>query len=99
MSLPLFALFLAAFAVGTTEFIVAGLLPALASDLAVDIPTAGLLISGYAIAVAIGGPILALITGRLPRRPLLLMLMVVFIAGNVLCALATNYWLLLGARL
>ena len=99
MSLPLFALSLAAFAVGTTEFIVAGLLPALASDLAVDIPTAGLLISGYAIAVAIGGPILALITGMLPRRPLLLMLMVVFIAGNVLCALATNYWLLLGARL
>jgi DHA1 family inner membrane transport protein len=68
-------------------------------DLAVDIPTAGLLISGYAIGVALGGPILALLTGKLPRRPLLLVLMLVFVLGNVLCALATSYWLLLGARL
>ena len=99
MPLPLFGLFLAAFAVGTTEFIVAGLLPALAADLSVDIPTAGLLISGYAIGVAIGGPFLSIATGSLPRRPLLLALMVVFVIGNALCALATSYWLLMGARL
>ena len=99
MPLPLFALFVAAFAIGTTEMIVAGLLPALAADLSVDIPTAGLLITGYALGVAIGGPILALATSRLPRRALLLTMMVVFIAGNALCALATNYWLLMGARL
>ncbi len=99
MPLPLLALFVAAFAVGTTELVIAGLLPALAADLAVDIPTAGLLISGYAIGVAVGGPILALATAGLPRRPLLLAMMLVFIAGNVLCALATDYWLLMGARL
>ena len=99
MSLPLIGLFLAAFAVGTTELIIAGLLPALAADLHVDIPTAGLLITGYAIGVAIGGPILAIFTGSLPRRPLLLALMVVFVAGNMLCALSTDYWMLLAARL
>jgi len=99
MPLPLLALFLAAFAVGTTELIIAGLLPALAFDLNVDIPTAGLLISGYAIGVAIGGPLLSLATTTLPRRPLLLVLMVVFVAGNVLCALSTSYWLLMGSRL
>ncbi len=99
MPLPLFALFLAAFAIGTSEFIVAGLLPALAADLSVDIPTAGLLISGYAVGVAVGGPILAIVTGRLPRRALLLMLMAVSIAGNALCAVAGSYWLLMGARL
>jgi predicted MFS family arabinose efflux permease len=96
---PVFALSLAAFAVGTTELIIAGLLPSLAADLAVDIPTAGLLISGYALGVAVGGPIFALVTGSLPRRPLLLCLMAVFVLGNGLCALAGSYWLLLGARL
>ncbi len=99
MPLPLLALFVAAFAIGTTEIVVAGLLPALAADLSVDIPTAGLLITGYALGVAIGGPVLILLTGRLPRRALLLAMMLVFIAGNVLCALATSYWLLMGARL
>ena len=99
MPLPLFALFVAAFAVGTTELVVAGLLPALAADLSVDIPTAGLLITGYALGVAVGGPILILSTGRLPRRALLLTMMLVFVAGNALCALATSYWLLMGARL
>jgi len=99
MPLPLFALFAAAFAIGTTELVVAGLLPALAADLSVDIPTAGLLISGYALGVAVGGPILILLTGRLPRRVLLLAMMAVFVAGNALCALANSYWLLMGARL
>ena len=99
MPLPLFALFAAAFAVGTTELVVAGLLPALAADLSVDIPTAGLLITGYALGVAVGGPILVLATGRLPRRALLMTMMMLFVVGNALCALATSYWLLMGARL
>ena len=99
MPLPLFALFLAAFAVGTNELIIAGLLPALARDLEVSIPTAGLLISGYAICVAVGGPILAIFTNRLPRKPLLIGLMAIFVAGNVLCAFATSYWFLMAARL
>ncbi len=99
MPLPLFALFVAAFAVGTTELVVAGLLPALATDLAVDVPTAGLLITGYALGVAVGGPVLVLATGRVPRRGLLMAMMLVFVAGNALCALATSYWLLMGARL
>ena len=99
MPLPIFALFVAAFAIGTTEMVVAGLLPALAADLSVDIPTAGLLISGYALGVAIGGPILALATSRFPRRAVLLAMMLIFVAGNALCALATSYWLLMGARL
>ncbi len=99
MPLPLFALFVAAFAVGTTELVVAGLLPALAADLSVDIPTTGLLITGYALGVAVGGPILILATGRFPRRGLLLTMMLVFVTGNALCALATSYWLLMGARL
>jgi DHA1 family inner membrane transport protein len=98
MSLPLLALFLAAFAVGTTEFIIAGLLPEIASDLGVSIATAGLLISGYAAGVAIGGPIVAIATTRFERRATLLGLMAVFLAGNALCALSPSYAWLLAAR-
>jgi len=97
--IPVIALFLSAFAICTAEFIIAGLLPSIARDLAVDIPTAGLLISGYALGVAIASPVFALLTGGLPRRPLMIVLMLIFVVGNVLCALATSYWMLLGARL
>lgn len=96
---PVFALFLSAFAVCTAEMIVAGVLPALARDLDVDIATAGLLITGYAIGVALFGPALALATGGVSRRLLLMALMAIFVIGNVLCAIATSYWALLGARL
>lgn len=96
---PILALFLAAFAVCTAEMIVAGVLPALAHDLDVDIATAGLLITGYAIGVALFAPVLALATGAVSRRLLLIALMVVFVVGNALCAIATDYWTLLGARL
>lgn len=96
---PIAALILATFAVVTAEMVVAGLLPALAADLDVTIPVAGQLITGYAIGVGIAGPILALLTGRVPRRVLLLAVMVIYIAGNVLCALATSYWTLMWARL
>jgi DHA1 family inner membrane transport protein len=96
---PVFALFLATFAVCTAELIIAGLLPAIAHDLDVDIPTAGLLITGYALGVAIAGPILALLTTGVLRRILLIAVMAVFVAGNILCALSGTYWMLLGSRL
>ena len=99
MPLPIFALFLAAFAIGTTEFVIAGILTDVASDLGVSIPTAGSLISGYAAGVAIGGPIVALITSRFERKATLLGLMTIFIIGNAFCALAPSYGWLMAARI
>src|SRR5688572_22229728 len=96
---PIAALLVAAFAVCTTELIIGGLLPAIAADLSVTIPTAGLLISGYALGVAVAGPALALATTRLPRKGLLLVVMAVFVVGNLLCAVSNSYWMLLAARL
>lgn len=91
MSLPLFALFLAAFAFGTTEFVIAGVLPQVADGLGVSIPVAGYLVSGYAIGIAIGGPLLTLATTRLARRTLLLGLVAAFTLGQVACALAPGF--------
>ncbi|MGX1305687.1 DHA1 family inner membrane transport protein [Amorphus suaedae] len=96
--LPLLALGLASFGIGTTEFVIMGLLPNVAQDLAVSIPTAGLLVTGYALSVTFGSPFLAIATAKMDRRHALLLLMGVFIAGNVLCAVSPNYWLLMGAR-
>jgi DHA1 family inner membrane transport protein len=97
MPVALFALSLAAFAIGTAEFIIAGLLPDLSSNFGVSIPTAGLLVTAYAIAVAIGGPILALLTARLPRKPMIVGLLAVFAVGQAFCALAPSYpWLMAG---
>jgi DHA1 family inner membrane transport protein len=96
---PISALFLSTFAICTSELIVAGLLPALSADLHVDIPTAGLLITGYALGVAIASPLLALLTANLSRRSLLLAIIMVFVLGTVLCAISTTYWMLLGSRL
>jgi DHA1 family inner membrane transport protein len=98
MRIALFALAVAAFAIGTTEFVIMGLLPRIATDLSVTIPSAGLLVSGYALGVVFGGPVLALATARLPRKTVLLVLMGVFVLGNALCALAPNYELLMSAR-
>lgn len=98
MRLPLFALAVSAFAIGTTEFVVMGLLPQMAGDLGVSIPSAGLLVSGYALGVVIGGPVLAMATAKLPRKAVLLVLMGIFVLGNVLCALAPNYEMLMVAR-
>ncbi|WLE58207.1 MFS transporter [Burkholderia plantarii] len=98
MPLPLFALAIAAFGIGTTEFVIMGLLPNVALDLDVSIPAAGMLVSGYALGVTIGAPILAIITAKMPRRQALLGLIGVFIAGNLLCAIAPNYGLLMAAR-
>jgi len=99
LRLVLFALAMASFAIGTTEFVIMGLLPEVAGDLAVTIPQAGLLVSGYALGVVFGAPILAAATARLDRRHALLLLIAIFIGGNLLCAIAPNYVLLMGARI
>ncbi|HUC16774.1 MAG TPA: MFS transporter [Acetobacteraceae bacterium] len=94
----LLALALASFGIGTTEFAIMGLLPEVARDLAVSIPRAGLLVSGYALSVTFGSPFLAVATARMDRKRALLVLVGIFIFGNLLCALAPGYWLLMGAR-
>lgn len=83
MPLPLVALFITAFAFGTTEFVIAGILPQLADGLGVTIPAAGLLVSGYALAIAIGGPVLTMVTTSVARKRLLLILATVFVAGQL----------------
>lgn len=89
--LPLFALFFAAFAFGTTEFVIAGVLPQVADGLGVSIPTSGYLVSGYATGIAIGGPLLALATKSVSRKALLLGLAVAFTIGQAACALAPDF--------
>lgn len=99
MPFAIYALALAAFAVGSAEFVISGILPPLADDLGVSIPVAGLLVSAYAVGVAIGGPILTVFTARLPQRHVLISVMAVFSLAQVLCAIAPDYGLLLAARL
>jgi DHA1 family inner membrane transport protein len=99
MPLALLALAIASFCIGTTEFVIMGLLPDVARDLGVTIPVAGLLVSGYALGVVFGAPIVAAAAIRVPRKPALLGMVGVFILGNVLCALAPNYFVLLLARI
>jgi DHA1 family inner membrane transport protein len=99
MPLALIALAVASFCIGTTEFVIMGLLPDVARDLGVTIPVAGLLVTGYALGVVFGAPVVAAATIRLPRKPALLGMVGVFILGNVLCALAPNYGVLLLARI
>jgi len=94
----LISLLLGAFAIGTTEFVAAGLLPAIAGDLGVSIPDAGFLVTGYALSVAVGGPLLVVIAGRLPRKPALLGVMALFVAGHVVSALAPSFAVLLLGR-
>ncbi|MBB3522400.1 MFS transporter [Rhizobium sp. BK456] len=98
MPLALLVLALSSFAIGTTEFVIMGLLPEVATDLSVTIPQAGWLVTGYALAVAIGAPVMAIATAKLKRRTALIALMAFFIAGNLLCALASDYWVLMIAR-
>ncbi|WP_192182843.1 MFS transporter [Mesorhizobium amorphae] len=89
--LPLFALFFAAFAFGTTEFVIAGVLPQVADGLSVSIPTSGYLVSGYACGIAIGGPLLTLATKSFSRKALLLGLSIAFTIGQAACALAPDF--------
>jgi DHA1 family inner membrane transport protein len=99
MPLPLFALLITACAIGTTEFVVSGLLLQVSADLGVDIPTAGFLVTGYAMGVVIGGPIMTVLTARLNRRTALLVLVAIFICANVFCALSTSFAATLAARI
>lgn len=96
--LALLALAISAFGIGTTEFVPVGLLASIASDLNIGITLAGLIISGYAIGVAVGAPILTALTNRMNRKTLLMALMVVFIGGNLVSALSTSFELLIATR-
>ena len=99
MPLALLALTISAFAIGTTEFVIVGLLPTIAADLGVNLPSAGLLVSLYALGVAVGAPVLTALTGKLPRKTLLVSLMVLFTAGNLLAWKAPGYESLVIARI
>ncbi|PRY59581.1 MFS transporter [Glycomyces artemisiae] len=99
MPLALFALMISAFGIGTTEFVVSGLLPEIADEMKVSLPTAGLLISGYALGVVVGGPIATAAGTRLPRKNMLIVLMVLFIAGNMIAAVGVSYGLLMTGRI
>ncbi|MFE2730987.1 MFS transporter [Streptomyces sp. NPDC059349] len=98
MPLALLALAVGAFGIGTTEFVMMGLLPNVADDLHISIPSAGRLVSAYALGVVIGAPLLAALTARMPRRRVLVALMVLFVAGNAVSAAAPDYHLLMAAR-
>lgn len=98
MPLALWALTLSAFAIGTTEFVIVGLIPTIATSLQVSLPSAGLLVSLYALGVAVGAPVLTALTGRVPRKLLLAGLMLLFTAGNLTAWMAPGYGALMAAR-
>lgn len=98
MPLALFALTIAAYAIGTTEFVIVGLLPTVANDLAVTLPMAGLIVSVYALGVTFGAPILTALTGGMNRKSLMLGLMGLFVIGNGVAAISPTYEMLLVAR-
>jgi len=99
MPVTLFALMLGVFCLGTAEIIISGLLPFVASDLSVSLPDAGLLVTGYALGVTIIGPFVTLLTTRVPRKTLVLGLMVPFIIGNIWAVFASDYQMLMAARI
>jgi MFS transporter, DHA1 family, inner membrane transport protein len=99
MPAALLALAIGAFGIGTTEFVIMGLLPEVAATYSVSIPSAGLLISGYALGVVVGAPLLTAAGSRWSRKALLISLMGLFIAGNVLAAIAPTYGLLMTGRI
>ncbi|AQR70429.1 MFS sugar transporter [Janthinobacterium sp. LM6] len=99
MPIALLALTLSAFAIGTTEFVIVGLLPTIAADLGVNLPSAGLLVSLYALGVAVGAPVLTALTGKIPRKTLLLSLMILFTLGNLLAWKSPGYETLVVARI
>lgn len=98
MPLALLALAIGAFAIGTTEFVIMGLLPDVAADLGVPVPTAGYLISAYALGVVVGAPLLTAVSTRLPRKTVLLVFMAVFLAGNLATVLASSYGAVFASR-
>ncbi|MFD7501476.1 MFS transporter [Streptomyces sp. NPDC001700] len=98
MPLALLALAISAFGIGTTEFVMMGLLPNVADDLSTSVPTAGYLVSAYAIGVVIGAPLLTALGARIPRKRMLVLLMGLFTVGNLASALAPSFGLLLAGR-
>ncbi len=98
MPIALYALTAGAFGIGVTEFVIMGLLLEVGQDFGVSISAAGLLISGYALGVVLGAPLLTALTARWPQRRTLLGLMVIFTLGNLACALAPDYATLMAAR-
>ncbi|MCF3147826.1 MFS transporter [Streptomyces platensis] len=99
MPLALLALAISAFGIGTTEFVMMGLLPNVADDLGTSVPTAGYLVSAYALGVVIGAPLLTALGSRIPRKRMLVWLMAVFTVGNLASALAPTFGLLVAGRL
>lgn len=99
MNLALLALTLSAFAIGTTEFVIVGLIPTIANDLSVSLPSAGLLVSLYALGVAVGAPVLTALTAKWNRKHVLLALMSLFVVGNLAAWQAPNYETLIIARI
>ena len=99
MPFVVYALAASTFAIGTTEFVVVGLLPGIAKDLNVTVPTAGLLVSLYALSITLGTPIFSALTGRFARRGLILSLMGLFTATNLVAAIAPDYYTLLTSRI
>src|SRR6201996_7940717 len=99
MRKPILALAVSGFGIGTSEFIIMGLLPDLARSFQVSIPKTGILVTGYALSVTLGSPLVALSLSRIDRKRALLILMGMFVAGNALCALAPTFLLLLLARI
>ncbi|MGN6487631.1 MAG: MFS transporter [Devosia sp.] len=97
--MAIFALFLGTFSIGTTEFVIAGILPSIAEALHASIPSAGLSVTYSALGVAIGGPILTLALARMPRKTMALGMMGLFIAGQIICALADSYALVMAGRI
>lgn len=99
MPIALYALTVGAFGIGVTEFVIMGLLLQVSADLGVSIPVAGLLMSGYALGVFVGAPILTIATRSLPRKTTLLVLMAIFTLGNLAAALAPSFGWLMAARI
>ncbi|KOG27913.1 MFS transporter [Streptomyces viridochromogenes] len=98
MPLALIALAVGAFGIGTTEFVIMGLLPEIAADYGVTIPTAGLLVTGYALGVVIGAPVLTVLGNKVSRKRMLMVLMGLFVLGNVVSALAPSFGVMLAGR-
>jgi len=99
MRKALLALTIAAFGIGTSEFVIMGLLPDLARSFSVSIPKAGVIVSAYALSVTFGSPVVAVLLSRMERKRTLVVLMSIFLAGNLCCAFAPTYGLLLAARI
>ncbi|MEU2675485.1 MFS transporter [Streptomyces sp. NPDC007107] len=98
MPLALLALAIGAFGIGTTEFVIMGLLPDVAADFQVSIPTAGFLVTGYALGVVLGAPLMTILGTRVTRKRMLMLLMGLFIVGNVVSALAPAFGVMLAGR-